>query len=208
MTAADLRRRLRRHNLIQVGSGIVLILGAIVLWPLSYWVFRVLFYIPLAAVGLRNADAISLYLTWAGMALLVVEGCRNTRPLFDLKDFSQSVYYQNPVAGSASGRAASRAMFGVGNPMAFSYLVSQFLFCAPQTSVLAVKALRSVIRAAPGAFEQAAQAYTVLAEQRRWIPASQFRHWMAGVMLLDRLGLIWTEVKAGEMQLRIPPGSG
>jgi hypothetical protein len=31
---------------------------------------------------------------------------------------------------------------------------------------------------------------------------------MAGVMLLDRLGLIWSEVKEGEMRLRIPPGSG
>jgi hypothetical protein len=186
----------------------VFVLGAIALWPLSFWVFRGLFYIPLAVFGWGDAGAISLYLTWGAMALLAVEGCRNRRPLFDLKDYSQSVYYQNPVTGSASGRAASIGMFGVSNPMAFAYLVSQFLFCAPRASVSAFQAIRAVIRAAPEACGQAARAYATLAEERRWISASEFQHCMAGVMLLDRLELIWTEVKEGEMLLRIPPGSG
>jgi hypothetical protein len=95
MTEAEIRRRLRRHNAMQIGSAIVFVLGAIALWPLSFWVFRGLFYIPLAVFGWGDAGAISLYLT-----------------------------------------------------------------C------------------------------------------------MVGVMLLDQLGLIWTEVKEGEMLLRIPPGSG
>ena len=185
---------------MQIGSGIVFILGAIVLWPLSFWVFRALFYIPLAAVALGNAGRLSLYLAWAGMSLLVVEGCRCTRPLFDLKDFSQSVYYQNPVAGTASGALPAARCSASAIPWRSPTWFRSF-FSAPRTSVLAVKALRSVIRAAPEAFGQAARLTPLWRSSDGGFRLRKFRHCMAGVMLLDRLGLIWTEVKEGEMQL-------
>lgn len=208
MNAKDIELLVWKNNVQQTIFGVAMVAGSVILWPLSYWIFYFLFHFFLVLLGVGNSGTISCCLAWGGIILLVVEGYRYYRAGVDFHDSSRSEYAQNATGGIGSGQTASLAMFGVSNPMGLAFIVSQMLFCAPTMTISAVRAFKSYIRTTPDSFEQAAGVYSNLARHRKWIPASEYRQNMAGVMLLDRLKMIWKESKEGTMQLRIPPGEG
>lgn len=208
MNAKDIELLVWKNNVQQTIFGIAMVVGSVILWPLSYWIFYFLFRFFLVLIGAGNSDTISCYLAWGGIILLVVEGYRYNRAGVDLHDSSRLEYTRSATGGIGSGGAASLAMFGVSNPGGLAFIVSQVLFCAPTMTISTIRAFKSYIRTTPDSFEQAASVYTDLARHRKWIPASEYRQNMAGVMLLDRLKMIWKESKEGTMQLRIPPGEG
>jgi hypothetical protein len=202
MDQAELQRILWRHNALYLISGILLIPVAVALWLASFWVFRMLFYIPFSYTGNPRAWDISFWVAVAAILLLVYEGRRYTRPLFDLMDYSQSVYANNPITDSDFGTWNARS----GGPIVWAYVISQFLFCAPRSSAIAVQSLRAVIRATPATLTRASEILTQLSQQRHWFAVSDLPNAGAALHVLDQLGLIWTRVENGEAQVRIPPG--
>jgi hypothetical protein len=121
--ADDIRREVRRHNTVELLIGVGASVLSAGLWVLSFWIWRLLFYVPLAMLGFEGMWKVSCYVAWGLMALLVIEGFRYARPLFDLIAYHQSWYY------GAGGYSVGR-----GNIMGIPYLISQTLFCAPRTN--------------------------------------------------------------------------
>ena len=82
-----------------------------------------------------DGDTIGLYIAIGAMALLAVDGVRHGAPLFDLGEFTKSDHYTNFFFQSDTGFALNWYYY---SPIQIMWLVSQFLYCAPRTSVLAV----------------------------------------------------------------------
>ena len=202
MDQTDLQERVSRHNAGQIAIGLTLVPGSIALWIASFWTVRILFAFPLFAFGFPFWR-ISLYVALAFLVLLAIEGARYGKPLFNLQEYTKSAYYDNFIMQSQSGRLLN---WRAGSPLGIAYLVSQALFCAPRTSVHAVRAFRSLVPRDEATVAEAAQVLTELEAQREWVPASRYSHHGAALMLLDRLRLIWVEIESGETQIRYPAG--
>lgn len=203
MTESELQRRVRSHNTIQVVTGVFLIPTSILLWIGSYWLIRVLVAFALFNFGL-DAWAISDYVAIGFMFILAIEGVRYSKPLFNLKVYTESAYHDNVFSQSETGHALN---LYYGNPLGCAYLVSQSLFCAPRTAVEAFKTFRSRIQTNPDTVTHAAQILRELKPLRKWVPASDYPQSGAALMLLEKLRLIWVETKTGETTIRYPPGA-
>ena len=203
MTQEDLRKRLKRHNAFQLGVGLFLLTGSLGFWVASFWIFRVLFAIPLDAFDLP-AWEISFYPALGALALLAVEGFRYGKPMYDLAEYARSGYYDNFVMQSETGRALR---YRYDDPMGVAFLISHFLFCAPRCTAHAIKAFRSVIRVDERAVVSATRILEELRQSRKWVSASTCADSGTALILLDQLDLIWVRTDSGGVEIRYPPGA-
>ncbi len=202
MDPIDLQKRVKLHNAVRIAMGVILGIGSLALWVASFWIVRIMVAIPLFALGFAGWR-IGFYAALAFLPLLAVEGVRYGKPLFDLHEYTKSAYYDNFIMQSQSGWALH---WYAGSPLGIAYLVSQALFCAPRTSVHAVRAFRSLVPRDEATVAEAARILTELSERREWVPASRYSHCGAALMLLDRLKSIWVDIESGETQIRYSAG--
>ena len=205
MTEAVLRQRVWRHNALQIVAGIAMLVLAVGAWPLSFWLLRFVVHMPLALVDMQNAAGISFYIALGGVFLLTLEGVRYWRLLrADREELVETEFRDNMLTASATGRG-----LGAWHPaITEGYIVVNLMLFAPRVTAQLLYVPRCLIFAPADAFPQAAEVYRRLAEDRRWTPVSEHRDRGGGVILLDRLQLIWTRIEDSQLQLRIPPGSG
>jgi hypothetical protein len=195
-----IRRALWRHNLLYAFAGIGIGLGTILLWPLSFGVVRFLFAFPYAMYDPDHAWSIGYYVAWGFMALLAFEGFKHSRPLFDLKDYTDSDFYNNVMVKTDTGSALETYY---GNPLGIAYLVSQFLYCAPRTTVESIKAFRSIIRTNKQTVEEGQRVFQQLALKDDWIEVAEVEKYGAALCLLDRLELIRVRFENDVGQIRL-----
>jgi len=204
MCPSELQHLIVRHNMARTAVGVTLGVGGLVFWWLSFWVWRVLFLMLAILWGYFDSWDTSFYVAAGGTLLLAIEGVRYRREMVGLEDYRTSIYCDNPLTDTSTGAAMN---IYLGDPMGIAYLVSQILFCAPRTTVQAIKNLRGLVRAKPATIEAAATIHNRLSEERRWMPIAMFPNSGAALCLLDQLSLIWTECKGDEVLVRIPAGS-
>ncbi len=198
MKPTELKRRVHLHNAFWIGMGIVLIPTSLGLWIVSFWVVRIGYAIPLDALGL-SASTISFYLAAATMVVLAVEGARYAKPLFDLREYSRSVYCNNLFAESESGRALNSHY---NYPLGVAFLVSQALFCAPLSTIQAIKAFRSLVPRDDHTIAGAGRILQELQQGRGWVPAADYASSGAALALLDRLNLLRVRSEDGRVRIR------
>ncbi len=204
ITEATLRRRIERHNSIQLLTASILFAGAALLWFLSFWLFRALIYLPLAAFGF-DAWGCSFYAALAVLALLTFETLRFKGPPVELEEYSESLFGDSILAQvRVFGMSGTRI---AGSPLAYVFLVVKLVFAAPRATVQAITALRSRIQAEPAVIAQAVQAFQKLDLAHYWMRASDFPGLGGGLFLLDRLDMLWTKIEDGQRMVRIPAGS-
>ena len=204
MTESQLERLVRLHNWQQAALGVGLSLAAIVLWIVSFWIWRGLALAWMYALDVDNSWEKSFLIAIGLTVVLAIDGFRYRKKLFDLVDFHDSIYYDNCLNDS-------RSLFMInvhrGNPMGLAYLVSQVLFSAPRTTVLALNHFRSILRPTSETVANAAQVYAELKSHRAWMAVREFENRGAELCILDKLDLIWTEIEGHECQVRVPPVS-
>ncbi len=173
------------------------------MWFLAFWTWRFFALVWLNLLGFQSPWSKSLPIAGVLTALLAIEGVRYKKRLFDLIDYHESIYYQDADPLAKDSASALNAYYG--NPSGMAYLVSQALFSAPRTTVFAIKCFRSIIRGSADSAAAAAQIYNDLNSRRVWVSAGKFENCGGALCLLDKLSLIWTQIEAGECQIRIPP---
>jgi hypothetical protein len=204
MTEADLRQRVWRHNALQIASGIAMAVLALCAWPISFWLLRFVVHAPLALLEIPNSAGVSFYAAAAGTFLLALEGIRYWRLIrADQENVVGTEFRDDMLAASVTGRGLGAWHMYITE----GYLAVHLMLFAPRVTAQLLYVPRCLIYAPADAFPQAAEVYRRLAEDRRWTPVSEHRDRGAGVILLDRLQLIWTRIEDGQLQLRIPPGS-
>lgn len=202
MDQIDLQKLVSQHNTGQIAMGLVLVPGSMALWLASFWTVRILVAFPLFAFGFPFWR-ISFYAALAFLVLLAIEGVRYGKPLFDLREYTRSAYFDIFAMQTESGRALSSRTLSLPGE---AYLVSQALFCAPRTAVHAVRAFRSLVPRDEATVAEAAQILTELEARREWVLASRYSNRGAALMLLDRMRLIWVDIESGETRIRYPAG--
>jgi len=195
VTEEGLRRRVLRHNLLQVFLIAVLIPGTIVLWLLSYGIFY------WAVDSVCDCPRLSFWAAWLGLAVLAWYGLRFRGPPIEPEGFLESEFGEY-----AQLRARRQNLSELGMVPLYTYVITSLPLAAPRTTVLAVQAFRAIVWNDSTAVGQAARMLHELNARRDWLPVAQFAAMGAGLHLLDRLGLIWTKLVYGEAHVRIPPG--
>jgi len=209
MTEEMLRQKVRRHNTLNLVLVIVFVPGAMVLWYFSFHLFRWIYFFPMFLLGdffLPGWDPwpLSGYIAWGSMAVLVLDGLRSSRQLFDLKEYSQSVFGTSIFSTTRQGRLVNAYFFH--NAVGCAYVVSQVFYMAPEATLQALKALKSRLPHDPDTLRAAVRILGELDARRQWVPRARFREDARAVVVLERLRLIWSQEKDGLAQLRIPPG--
>jgi hypothetical protein len=204
MTESQLERLVRLHNWQQFALGVGLSVAAIVLWIVSFLIWRGLALVWLHALSVGNPREKSLLIAIGLTIVLAIDGFRYRKKLFDLIEFHDSIYYTSSLRESGSLFAMNVHR---GDPMALAYLVSQVLFCAPRTTVLALNHFRSILRPTSETVANATQVYAELKSRRAWMAVREFENRGAELCILDKLDLIWTEFEDHEFQVRVPPVS-
>jgi hypothetical protein len=197
MTTQKLQTKLRRHNLLQIGLGVMLGAVAPLLWLGSFWLARFLFAWPASTIGLQNAWHTGLYVAWGFVAILAFEGLRCSRPLFNPIEFSQSDFNILPPASGLFLR-------GNPDPFVYAWFLTQVWFLAPRTTVLAIHSFRDVIGCSPETIDTATAIFNTLKAERRWHLASDFDDGEPAIRLLGRLDLIWLRGGPSGMEVRFP----
>lgn len=210
ITEACLRQKVWRNNTFNLVLGILLVPAAILLWFLSFWIFRLLFYIPLYWINKFfslswDVSTITWYIALFCMAVLVFDGLRCSRQLFDLHEFSQSSFGTSLFTRTASGRIVNAVILG--NPVGRAYFISQILYMAPEITLQAVRALCSRLPADSRTISEAARILSVLYCDRQWVAKDSYCDQTEAILVLERLRLIWTRDKKGFEEIRIPPRS-
>jgi hypothetical protein len=203
MSPEELVRRVKIHNAVQLAVGIGLIPVSILLWFVSFWFFHIAFYMPLRFL-FDSAWTITFYVAWLCMIPLAIEGVRHTRPLFSLSEMTRSGFYDNFLMQTESGFAIS---WYYNHPTLIMFWVTQVLYAAPRTMVLAIKSLRCFLPADESTVRDAARILGELRASRKWALAEQYKDFGAALVLLRTLRLIWTEDKSGDVTIRYPAGS-
>lgn len=203
LTQADIAGRVLLHNALQLVLGVACIPASIFLWWFSFKFFQAAFT-KFFEIFLDSGSTIGFYLAWLCMIPLAIEGVRNTRPLFDLSEYARSGFYDNFIMQSSSGRALS---WMHGHPGARAFWITQILFSAPRTMVLAFKSLRSFLPVSSDIAADAARILSELRSSRQWTPAAEYKQHGAALKVLRDLHLIWTEEKSGQLEIRYPAGT-
>lgn len=209
LNADDISKLVWKNNVKQIFTGFVCGLVALIFWPISYWGFYGLFHLVLVFLGIGMAQAISICLAFLGVLFLAVEGYRYYQDGTDNQAAMKSEHAREMMAMTCGDRNRNQYETGFSgtslsiDPAAFA---GQVVFIAPRMSISAVKAFRSYIHTTVNAIQEAARVYDKLAMNADWMPASALPDYEAGVILLDRLELIWKETMEGEMHFRIMPG--
>jgi hypothetical protein len=175
--------------------------GSLLLWCVAFCLWRFFAGLWLVLLNVDHVKSWSFDFACVATALLAVEGFRYHRRVFDLIAYHESAYYRGALLETDTGHALN-AYYG--NPAGMAYLVSQTLFSAPRSTVLAIKSFRALERVSPALAEDAAVIYNALYAQRGWMPASELPHRGRPLALLDKLKLIWTEIDANGCRVRIP----
>jgi hypothetical protein len=210
MTKDQLRQMLWRKNTFNLVLGVLLLPGSLLLWLLSFWIFNVIYYIPLYWIGQffwprLDAASVSWYIALFCIIALAIDGLRYSRQLFDLHEFSQSSLGTSSLSTTSSGRIVNAAILG--NPVGKAYFISQFLYLAPESTLQGIKALRSRLPEDAKTIRQATEIFNQLYRDRQWVARDSYVDRAAAVGVLERLRLIWTRNKNGFDEIRIPPTS-
>lgn len=208
LTEETLRQLVWRKNTFNLVLGILLIPASVLLWFVSFWIFRLLFYIPLYWIGgffwpRLDAASISWYIAMLGIAALAFEGLRYSRQLFDLREFSQSGFGTSVLSSTSSGRIVNAAVLG--NPVGRAYIISQILYMAPETTLQAIRSLRSRLPEDKHTVHEATAILNELDRGRQWVARESYSSQAQAVLVLERLQLIWTRDKNDFEEIRIPP---
>ncbi len=202
MTETELRRLVRNYNRQQILVGCCAAVGAVALWLIAFWVWRFFAGLWLGILGFDHVKSWSFEIAIVLTALLAIEGVRYHKRLFNLVEYHESAYYQGGLLETDTGHALN-AYYG--NPAGAAYLISQGLFSAPRSTVFAIQFFRSIIRASDDTIAAATEVYNALKLQRGWVSVGVFPSHGRALALLDKLKLIWTEVRADGCHVRIPP---
>ncbi|MFT5522580.1 MAG: hypothetical protein ACI9HK_000524 [Pirellulaceae bacterium] len=201
MTADELEKKVKLHNVIQSVVSLGLIPISFVLWYLSYLFFRITFYFVLS-LFVDDAWHHSFYVAMLCLVPLAVEGFRQTRPLFDSASYMESDLYDNFITETETGSALN---WYFGNPTGAAFMITQFLYCAPRSMILSIRAWQDRVMVSGEAYEQAAFILNELRTVRKWIPAERYENNGAALSVLYQLKLIWFNDKDGPM-VRYPAG--
>ncbi len=203
MSEEDLASRVRQHNALQIGFGVLAVIAAAVMWYVTFVVARSLFSYPLELFEVDAARSISGYVAGLLLLLLVVEGLIYGRGQFDWATVAERGFIEPGKSVFTANYGAMRA----GHALTFAYLLTWFFFSAPHLTVHAAKAFRSRIRVEPQIYHHAARLWELLAEKRTWVPLGDIPQTTAAAFLLRRLRLIWSKEVHGVLQVRIPAGT-
>src|SRR5262245_46775937 len=90
----NIKERIKSQNQSNLLKGVLLFGLSIPCWIFSYWLIRLLIFIPCYLWKAGPDWNETRYAALAGILLLLVEGVRYGKPLFDLDEFTKSFYYQ------------------------------------------------------------------------------------------------------------------
>ncbi len=200
MNASQLRSRIRRHNALQIGLGLLALAGAPLLWYLSFWVLRILFLLALSRFLGEKAVALSFWIATAGTILLVLEGLREGYHAFSLADVPAR---PRTHLATRVGPLILRSVGGYGS------LLTSLLLVAPQVTLAGLRLVTSAIRTGPFTIDQAVHIYNDLTERREWLDPLDYPGSDRAVSILRQLRLIWTQGDEDDVpvRIRIPPGA-
>ena len=207
MNEEDLATRVRQYNALQIGLGVLAAIAAAVMWYVTFWIVRGFCSYVLSGLEVDAAWSISGYVAGVVLMLLVVEGLIYGRGQFDWgtvadRHFSFTEPGESVFTVNYGARQTGRVLAG-------AHLFTWFLFSAPHLTMHAAKTFRSRIQAPQEIYPRAAKLLEYLTAQRKWVPISQIpKTAAAAVFLLSRLRLVWTNTVDGELQVRVPSGSG
>jgi hypothetical protein len=210
LTESELVRRIRLQNAVQWGMALLLVPLSIGLWILSFYIFWWLFAIGVDGLqrsGVRmggSANNISFYIALCATIVLAFDGFRYKQELFDLLAYHRHGYGQYHL--DPKGSAAALHEYA-GRPLDVAYLVSQFLFCAPRSTVHFFRCLASRLPSDPDTVAQAARVHKEVRAARQWEPLEQYQSALKGVGLLAKMKLVWLQEKNGDWMIRYPTAS-
>jgi len=187
----------RRQNRVNALKACGFVLLSIILWPLSYWIFKLLVIIPCFLCGWSVSATVTSAIAWVCLALLAVEGARYGR-VFDIMS-GAGTWYMRSLTGTEQEALVTRRIFG------YSWIISQTLFSAPRSTVKAMKALRAIVVFGPEELADAERVFADLAPTRRWVPLTQNQDHGGVVFKLYKLGLIMTRFEGGVAEIKVPP---
>lgn len=87
------------------------------------------------------------------------------------------------------------------------FFVTQLLYAAPRTMVLAIKAFQSRLPRDEATVRNAAKILSELSASREWTLAETYQKLGAALPLLVRLDLVWIESKLGRFKARYSAGT-
>jgi len=187
----------RRHNRVNALKACGFVLLSIILWPLSYWVFKLLVIIPCFLWGWSVSAKVTSAIAWACLALLAVEGARYGR-VFDIASGS-GMWYMRSLTGTEQEALVTGGIYGC------SWLASQAVFSAPRSTVDAINAFRAIVLFSPEELAEAERVFADLAPKRRWVPLTEYKDHGAVVFKLYKLGLIMSRFEGGVAEIKVPP---
>ena len=193
MTVEKLKTKLRRHNALQIGLGLALLVLAAVLWVGVFVVARYVFLFIVASIGFRGMWEPSLFVAAGFTALVAYEGIRKSHSAFDLMEYTNSEFNWRKGGGLRGANWNP-------DPLADAWIATQLLFLAPRTTVSAIQSLQSVIRTSPEVIEEAVSLFAALKADRRWQEADLDD----AVRLLLGLQLIWARGGENGLEVRFP----
>lgn len=197
MTERELRLLLRRHNLLNALLAGVAGVGSLAMWPVVFWVIRSFFTGRRSATNYPESD-FGWYVAWFGVAIIAVLGFTIGRPRSTIDDFPNSEF-------ADIDRFSRGGYWSTRRPGASLYILYCILFFPVALAWKAWELYREILFTTDTAISEAALLLQQLEAHRHWFPVSQLWEHRAGLCLLRRLDLIWSELKDGEMQVRIPP---
>lgn len=207
MNHIDIKEAVGRKNAIYVLSGILFSLLSISCWCLSYWIFWYLFFIPLKGFNIESAKGISTYMALGSCLLLLLEGYRYGKPQLNLVKITRDLgvtINQSGRAGFASYNS-NAAGYSVARTLATAYIISSILFCAPRSSIHAIKSFLSIIRLDPEMLTNAENAISTIAEKNKWIKTNALCKDEAALNILHRIGMIRFRDNEGLVEAGLSP---
>jgi hypothetical protein len=202
MTESDIREQAHQHNVLNLALGLLMVPLSALMWWISYWAIRVVAWIVLRGLAeifqaRWDVAGLSRYIALGGLALLVVEGVFMVRTAGGVRDYFSA--HGDWIGMRSMGTIYYDRMAGM------AYMLSHFLFLAPEATLRAVAMLRHRMPEDEQTARAAARLLGELAADRRWRPLDRSDEAAAGV--LHALKLIWVRETDGLTEIRIPPAS-
>ncbi len=197
--SVDVRERLLHYNRMRIGAAVGYAIGTPILWFLSYWLVWWIAASIMVTWGIGRV-AYAHWIAGAAMVLLLVEGMRSTRSLWDLSDYAGSVLSADaPLTGAAHVAGV------IARPLTLAYAISQFLYCAPRTMVLAYRNARLRLHLSDTQIATAQSIFNELQRSGKWADLETYLEHRNELTALQRMQLIWIKENQGKMQVRADP---
>lgn len=207
MNESDLRSLLERHNQRELAWGVFIAFTSVLLWLISYVIVAVFVLLIVAIIFRQYPHAVLVNsITLVVMAVLLFDGIRFTGKLFDFDRYRNSFYSigANQIHASVSGSDVSVTH---GNPLQAAFGISQFLLCAPRSSLAAFRHVQSRVRIDDDQICVATKLFHELAQTRSWIDVVRFGKDAGTLAYLDVADLLWTRVHHGLAQVKLSPSA-